>query len=420
MERQICMKKKIRPLSARQIILIISGAVSFLIFLGLCVAIGILGNSQLSQKMASRWSEKKDAAQISCFFSVDAGVSEDTIEMFRHSVDGALQEASVTQESPNAGARLWTDAYSADGRIVISSDKGSLEANAVGIGGDFFQFHPLTLLYGSYFSGNDLNLDYCVIDEDAAWQLFGSNDVAGMTVYIQNIPHIISGVVRREGGRLAKMAGLESTVVYVSYDTLENYGASNGINHYEIVMPNPVSRFAYNYVKENIGINEKAMEVVENSGRFNLIERLKLILEFGTRSMNGKAIIYPYWENVARGYEDILSLLTLISLIFLLYPTVLMLVWLSVWWKHKTWTVKSVYLHVKDKSERGMEKLRARRKSKDSPLEFTDGSELTGNTDSTGRKGRKPRGKFRLKLRHRSGKKKDIAEFIEDFDENEL
>ena len=38
---------------------------------------------------------------------------------------------------------------------------------------------------------------------------------------------------------MEKAAGLTSTVVYVSYETLETYGTSNGINHYEIVMPNP-------------------------------------------------------------------------------------------------------------------------------------------------------------------------------------
>lgn len=49
-------------------------------------------------------------------------------------------------------------------------------------------FHPLKLITGSYFSGNDLMQDYCIIDQDAAWQLFGSNDVVGMTVYIGNVP----------------------------------------------------------------------------------------------------------------------------------------------------------------------------------------------------------------------------------------
>ncbi len=65
------------------------------------------------------------------------------------------------------------------------------------------------------------------------------------------------------------------------------YGTNNGINHYEIVMPNPVDEFAYGKVKEGIGIDEKNVEIVENSRRYSLPNRIKTILAFGTRSMNG-------------------------------------------------------------------------------------------------------------------------------------
>lgn len=358
------MKRKVRSLSVRQILFGISGTAAFLICLVLWASASLLSESRMDQQMANRWSQKKDVAQISCFFSANAAMSTDEIEMFRHSLDSALVEASVTQESPNAGARLWADAYSADGRITLKSDRASLEADAVGIGGDFFLFHPLPLISGSYFSGNDLNQDFCVIDEDAAWQLFGSSDVAGMMITIQDIPHIITGVVHREEGHLAESAGLKSTVVYVSYPTLSELGSNNGINHYEIVMPNPVSKFAYNYVTENIGPKENDVEIVENTTRFNLLERLKLIGAFGTRSMNGKAIIYPYWENMARGMEDILSLLTLLSLLFLCYPLILLLICLIKWWKHKNWTIKSVFLYLQDKTERQMEQIREKRKQK--------------------------------------------------------
>lgn len=349
-------------LSARRIGLAVSGGVSFLLFLILLAVCSVMGQSQQSQLMAQRWSEKKDAAQISCFFSVGTEVNDYTIQSFEHALDKALEQASIVQDSPNANARLWADAYSADGKILLESDRTKLEANAIGIGGDFFLFHPLKLLNGSFFSGNDLNQDYCVIDEDAAWQLFGSNDVSGMTVYIGGIPHIVTGVIEREKGRLQESAGLSSTLVYVSYSTLEAYGSSNGLNHYEIVMPNPVSKYAFNYVKENIGVDEKEVEVVENTGRYSFVERMKIIGEFGSRSMNGKAIIYPYWENVARGYEDILALLTFISLVFLLYAAVLAAIGSVYWAKHKTWTVRSVCLLLKDKAERGMERRREKKK----------------------------------------------------------
>lgn len=351
-------------LTRKKLIWGISGCVSFLFFLILFAAIHYLGGKQDSQTMAERWSKKKDMAQVSCFFSVNADMTQDRLKEFEHSIDDALRDASVLQESENPGARLWADAYSADGRITLSSSKSTLEADALGIGGDFFLFHPLKLLSGAYFSGNDLMKDYCIIDQDAAWQLFGSNNVAGMTVNISGVPHIVAGVVERPSGRLAEAAGLESTLVYVSYETLSELGSCNGINHYEIVMPDPVTGFAKKLIGERLGTSEKETEILENTSRYSFLSRLKLIPAFGTRSMNGRAIIYPYWENIARGYEDILAVLTLFELLFLLYAAILVLVFFISWWKHKGWTIKDKWLYVKDKAERGAEKLRAKRLKK--------------------------------------------------------
>lgn len=352
----------------KKLILGITGGVSLLVFVILLAVTGYMSGSLTEQQMAKRWNEKGGVAQISCFFSTNAWVTEDTIEAFEHSIDSYLQESSITQESENPSARLWVDAYSAEGKLTLSSDTGSVEADAMGIGGDFFLFHPQKLLYGAYFSGNDLNQDYCVIDEDTAWQLFGSNNVAGMMVYVAGEPHIVSGVIERSKGRLVEAAGLDSTRVYVSLSTLEAYGSSNGINHYEVVMPSPVKEFAFKYVKEQLGNDERESEVLENTSRFSLLNRLKLIKAFGTRSMNGKAIIYPYWENLARGYEDIIGLLTAFMLLFLLYPSVLVLVIFIRWWRHKGWTIKSVWLKIVDKLERLRERYRAGRKSKEEKI----------------------------------------------------
>lgn len=348
----------------KKLILSITGGVSFLVFLILFALTEHMASSLTEQQMAGRWSEKGGVAQISCFFSANAYVTEDSLREFEYSLDSYLQEASIVRESENPSARLWVDAYSADGKITVSSDTGRVEADALGIGGDFFLFHPQKLLYGSYFSGNDLNQDYCVIDEDTAWQLFGSNDVAGMMVYISGIPHIVSGVIERPKGRMVEKAGLDSTRVYVSLSTLEDYGFNQGINHYEIVMPNPVKEFALKHVKEKLGSDERETEVLENTSRFSLLNRLKVIGAFGTRSMNGRAIIYPYWENVARGYEDIIGMLTVFMLLFLLYPSVLVLAVFIYWWRHKGWTLKDVWLKIKDKVERFGEKQYARRQRK--------------------------------------------------------
>lgn len=350
--------------SMKKIILYASAVISFLIYLILLAVAGRMRSALDDQQMAKRWSDKGNVAQISCFFSPNSYVTEDSIQEFEHTLDRVLTEASIIMESENPGARLWADAYSADGKITLSSDKAVLTLDAIGIGGDFFLFHPLKLVNGAYFSGNDLMQDYCVIDEDAAWQLFGSNNVAGMMVSIGGRPHIVTGVVERPEGRLEEAAGLDDSVVYVSYETLKEYGMSNGLNHYEIVMPNPVSNFAMQKVQENFGIDEKEVEIIENSSRFSLLSSLKILQAFGTRSMNGKAIIYPFWENIARGYEDMIAVVTLFMLLFLLYPVTVLLIMFVKWWRHKGWTLKDVWLKGKDKLERLIEKKRIKRRRK--------------------------------------------------------
>ena len=356
------MKKNLRKLNRKQAVLIGTGVLSCMIGLTIHGIGGHMAGRLEDQKMAERWSADGDVSQISCFFSREAAMTEDNFISFEHGLDSALVEASIVNDSENEQARLWADAYSAPGRVSISSERATVEVSAIGVGGDFFLFHPLELLSGSYFSGSDLMQDHIVVDEDVAWQLFGSNDVDGQIVTIGGVPHIISGVIRREDSRMAKEAGLNTSVAYVSCSTLEELGTSYGVNTYELVMPNPVSGYAKTYVMEHIGASENEVEVVENTTRCGLLARFKLLARFGTRSMNSKAIIYPYWENIARGYEDILALLLVLTLLFLLYAAVLFAVLLIRAFKRKTWTAAGVWHVVKDKLERQREKVWALQK----------------------------------------------------------
>ncbi len=358
------MKKMRRNFSVRHIIPVIVCAVSLLLGIVLILISNLLMSKLETQQAALRWSEQKDAAQISCFFSVNANVTQDKLEEFAHKVDSALEEASIVSASENEGARLWTDAYSASGKITVKSNISSATVDAIGIGGDFFLFHPVQLLSGSYFSGNDLMQDYCVLDELTAWKLFGSNDIAGQVVEINGVSHVVTGVVQHKENKLHKAAGLDEALIYVSYDTLNKYGTNNGINHYEIVMPNPVSGYALNYVTENIGVSELEVDIVENSSRYSVLGRIKQIGEFATRAMNGKAIIYPYWENIARAYEDILATLMLFILLLIGVPAIIVIGILILLWKRKTWTVKGVLLKWKDAAEMKFSRMRTAAKEK--------------------------------------------------------
>ncbi len=334
------MKNWIRKFSIKQIVLVSITVVSLLLFLVLTVVSQQIKTSMTDQQAAERWAGDEAYAQVSCFFSESEEIDHYQILSFRNQINTGLKEASL--EVAEGNARPYIDSYSSQGKIVINSGKSNWETDAIGIGGDFFRFHPVKLLNGSYFSEDNLMQDYIIIDENAAWKLFGSNDVVGMQVTIGNVPHYIAGVIRKAEGRMWESAGLGESIVYVSSETLAAYGTTTGIHQYEVVMPNPVSGFAYRLVKEKFGFDEYKMEVVDNTHRYDIEPMVRVILDFGLRSMQHYAIQYPYWENYARGYEDILAFLLIFQILFLLIAIMIMVAALIQGYRHRTWTWKDI------------------------------------------------------------------------------
>lgn len=336
------MKEFWKKLTGKQIILGITAAVSLAIFIVLTIVSCWMSGQLKEQNMAQRWDDEGKSSQISCFFSQNSQVDENLIQELEHKIDQKLMEASITVESPNASARLWADAYSAFGRLNIEGSSGKVEVNTLGVGGDFFLFHPLKLVNGTFFSGDDLMQDHIVIDSETAWKLFGSNDVVGQQVMIQGVPYLINGVIERDHGRFNDAAGNGESIAYVSYETLKKNDSSVQINHYEIVMPNPIKGFAIGLIMELLTIDEKDRVVLENTTRFQFIPMIKNIRNFGIRSMNGKAIIYPYWENIARGYEEVLGVILIFQILVFVYPMVLFVILIVYLWRHKTWNRKDI------------------------------------------------------------------------------
>lgn len=363
MVRVAKVKELIQSISLRQIVLSLTIVISLTGFLILTLWCNGKINNLSDQQAAKRWSKENGYAQVSVFIARESVIDDFQIRSFENQLETALSEAAVENENENA--RLYVDAYSAQGKITIISEQSTLEANAIGIGGDFFFFHPLQLVSGRYFSGVELMQDFVILDEEAAWQLFGSNNIEGMSVMIGGVPHYVAGVIKRETGHFAESAGLQSTVIYVSNDTLTNYGTTEGINCYEIVAPNPVKGFVSNTVKEKFGLEEQEMLVVENSSRYSLEAMIPVVLDFGTRSMQNTAIHFPYWENIARGYEDVRAVAVLFQFLFLLIPAVILLTVLIIKWKNRKYTIKDVWIYLMDKKDRVLEKVRAEKRKRE-------------------------------------------------------
>jgi hypothetical protein len=251
---------------------------------------------------------------VSVFFPVGKEMDEAGVYAFRGTLESKLNEASI--EAPEDGS-LYRDAYSVPGELSVSGPRGAATTPVLGVGGDYFLFHPLHLLSGGYINESDLMHDRVVLDEELAWKLFGGSDVAGLTVTIAEKPYLIAGVVRREEDFADQRAYTDGAGLFMAYDAL-NALSETGIGCYELVCASPVSGFAGDIAEE--GFPNAVM--VENSRRFKAGSIFGVIGDFGERSMNTAGVVYPYWENAARLLEDYLALLLLLSLLCGLFPAV--------------------------------------------------------------------------------------------------
>lgn len=339
----------------RKRFLLISFIASLILAVVLHLFSGYLKEQLPHELTAARWDAEGDTAHISIYFSESEKYTlkqslESTtfrLQSWYHQILQELENASITVDAEaNPTARLAVYGYSASGEVSLSTEQGSTKVKAYGVGGDFFQFHPLKLLYGGYFSESDLMQDRIVIDTETAWKLFGSNDVVGMFVKINGIPHMVVGVYEREKGYFNDAAGNGVSSVYVSHKTLYQHGQYHGLETVEYLIPNPVSGFALELVKKQCA--DMDVEIMEHQERFTFLGLWDVIKQVGTRSMGLSGITFPYWENMARAYEDALAGLLLMKLIFLGYALLVFVGSMWYLWLHRKWRARHIYEKIKD------------------------------------------------------------------------
>ena len=270
-----------------------------------------------SQEVAERWRGDSDVrfAQVSSFRPVGEELSRNDIEQFRSGIETALVDASIDVEGD---VSVWVDAFSSESKLTVTGSRGAIEATAYAIGGQYFTFHPLKLVSGSYITEADFARDGVVLTRELAWSLFGAVDVAGMTVTIDGEPYVIAGVVDMENDTASVAAGAGGQCIYLHSDALY-LSTDKVIDCYEIVLTDPITGFAKTTVTEKLPAGG---EVVENSARYRLSNIAGIILEFGKRSMSTSGILYPYWENAARYTEDWMALMLVFAVLAAVVPAV--------------------------------------------------------------------------------------------------
>ncbi len=305
----------------KHIILIVLNGISLLFFAVMTLVAAGLKNSLPDQQTVGRWSDGTQRySQVSVFTENLSAISIDGIFTIRADIEKKLVENSLVSEKENA--RIWVDAFSANqGKMSVSSDYGTAEAETIVTGGDFFLFHPLELISGYYYSEDNLMQDRVLIDENLAWQLYGASDIAGKPVLINNKYFYIAGVFKQsDNSDMEKISG-EIPMMFMPYQGYEILGSTPYFSCYEACLPNPVTGLAEMIVTESVPVKDISSEIIENSLRYSLKNRFDIIRNFGMRSVRNNAVVYPYWENAARITEDKSALILVFQLLGLVIPT---------------------------------------------------------------------------------------------------
>ena len=180
------------------------------------------------QMEASRWGSEQRSAQVSAFLPQEEAMKEPDIKELEYQINTTLAQDSIKLTADGPDARLWQDCYSGTGSLTLTAGSKSVTAEAVGTGGAFFTFHPLTMTTGSYYQSDSLMKDEILLDRETAWKLFGAFNVIGRTVRVQDQFLRIAGVFAKEEGSLYEKAGLAEYLVFVQYKTLVQYGNEGG------------------------------------------------------------------------------------------------------------------------------------------------------------------------------------------------
>ena len=322
------MKKRGRKRSKKRIFLI--GLIGLDLFLAavalICfLVMGALADLLPSQQAAERWQGESEMAftQLSCFLPADGKLDIDQIYKFRMDMQSKFHEAALDVDNDN---QLYVDAWSTSGKVTATTAIGSGEASVIAVGGEFFNFHPIRLLSGSYLSERDLMQDKVLLDPEMAWLLFGGVDLQGMELRINGVPFIVGGVVEREDDFASREAYTAGMGLYMSYDAYSRLVADAGISCYELVAAEPVKGFAVSMVRAIFPIGQG--EIRENSVRYSFSSLLTAAVQFARRSMQTSGTMIPYWENAARLVETWSALLLFVGMVLCLLPAVTVVVFL--------------------------------------------------------------------------------------------
>lgn len=278
-------------------------------------------NSLPHENKAKEFSAGSKFAQITVFIPESAEFTVDKVMYARYELDNKLVEKAIS--APNENARLYCDAYAAYKTASLSPGENaglssrSSKVKIAYIGGDYSRFHSEFLSSPDICA--DINHDRILLSKTAAWQLFGGYELYGFEVKDGENSYFVSGVFDDyEAEQYKEFLGDNSLCL------ADIKGSPDSpISCYEILLVNPVTNFAYDLVKESLGLEDGTYYMVENSARFSLPRLIKKIptLLNADEQLPAGVVITPE-ETLALHMEKELAAMLAVLFVTALYPVI--------------------------------------------------------------------------------------------------
>lgn len=346
-------------LAALNAVCIITAAILYIVFMSMSSR---LASQNISESWSGEDGEKYD--QLSVFFADGYGIGNDEVRRIKTDLEKKLTENSL--EARNDNSRLYIYSFSCAPylqTVTTMSDSyaPNVEAETIVTGGDFFLFHPLKVLSGNCYSGDELMQDRVVINDVLAWQLFGASEVSGMAVKINGRIYSVAGVVKLEDDKASDYLVGGKPYMFMPFDTLSE--APPAAKCFEAVLPSPVKDLAKTMLTDAVGVEEENCSVIVNSSRFSFLNCLKAAFDGGKSAVVDKSILYPYWENAARMTErnaaDIAAAIVFLAVV----PILTVLYFAGLLFHRRKVIIHKFTENIRDKFDGLSEKMREKRKN---------------------------------------------------------
>lgn len=274
--------------------IVLAAVVLGTLLVGLCLGAarrGVVGDDRRDfAAEAFRGASDTRYVQLSLYCDRDDYLTPDGMMRVKNSLETSLVAESI---APAGGYLLCG---SGEEKVSLTRGTSSAEAVATVYFGNWFGLHPTLPLTGGFVDDSATGVDYCVIDDYAAWRLFGSTDVCGLDIEIDGQIYTVTAVVEADKTDYADYYGITPRV-YIRYNSAAMRQRNLSFTALECVLPSPISDFAAKTFKE--AVSAYGEDIVENTGRYTPTRLWNNI-----RGMTEMAVAdgdsFPYYENISR------------------------------------------------------------------------------------------------------------------------